>query len=250
MLAAWQSNFPRIGRLEQAIAHYWRTLEAQSSKQTAGSADHGRRAAVTGGKQMDGFCRLVAAIAETNGMPKASIYTTAKLEIPGFFRPTKRWDMLVVDREHLVAALEFKSQRGPSFGNNYNNRTEEALGNASDLWTAYREGAFGTGRPAPWLGWVMMLEDCSGSSTAVAVAEPHFKVFPEFQGTSYAARYQILLRKLVREKHYNATAFVTATNERGLQGQYSEPAADLSIRSLLLAFAGTIATHVAMSKKS
>lgn len=235
--------------LTGAISHYWRTLDTQSSRQAARGADRGRRAAVTGGKQMDGFCRLLAAVAEANGMPKASIYTNAKLEIPGYFRPTKQWDMLVVDRGHLVAALEFKSQRGPSFGNNFNNRTEEALGNANDLWTAYREGAFGAARPAPWLGWIMLLEDCPGSSAGVAIAEPHFKAFPEFRGTSYCERYQILLRKLVLEKLYNATAFVTATSEGGPLGQFSEPAKDLSIRSLLLAFAGNVATHIALTKK-
>lgn len=236
--------------LSEAVSHYWRTLDAQSSRQVAGSADRGRRSAVTGGKQMDGFCRLVAEVAAANGMAKASIHTTAQLEIPGYFRPTKRWDMLVVNRGHLVAALEFKSQRGPSFGNNFNNRTEEALGNASDLWTAYREGAFGTDRPAPWLGWVMMLEDCPGSSAEVGVAEPHFNVFPEFRGTSYSDRYQILLRKLMLEKLYNAAAFITATDAGGPRGQYAEPAEDLTMRALLLALAGNIATHVAMGKKS
>jgi len=52
-----------------------------------------------------------------------------------------------------VAAIEFKSQVG-SFGNNYNNRTEEAIGSASDIWGAYREGAF---KPSarPWLGYLM-----------------------------------------------------------------------------------------------
>jgi hypothetical protein len=70
-----------------------------------------------------------------------------KRELPGFFRPTKDWDMLVVHEGHLIAAVEFKSQRGPSFGNNFNNRTEEAIGNATDLWTAFREGAYGKGRP-------------------------------------------------------------------------------------------------------
>ena len=42
-------------RLREAVAHYWRTLKEQSAKQTTGSADRGQRAAVTGGKQMDGF---------------------------------------------------------------------------------------------------------------------------------------------------------------------------------------------------
>jgi len=236
--------------LTQAISHYWRTLDTQAARQTARNADRGRRSAVTGGKQMDGFCQLVAAVAEANGMPKASIYTSAKLEIPGYFRPTKQWDMVVVDRGHLVGVLEFKSQRGPSFGNNFNNRTEEALGNATDLWTAYREGAFGSGRPAPWLGWIMMLEDCLASSSAVSIAEPHFKARPEFHGTSYSDRYQILLRKLVLEKLYSATAFLTATSDSGPQGSFSEPAPDLSMRALLIAFAGNIATHIAMRRPS
>ena len=57
--------------------------------------------------------------------------------------------MLVIDRDQLIAALEFKSQVGPSFGNNFNNRTEEAIGTAHDLWTAYREGALGNDAARP-----------------------------------------------------------------------------------------------------
>jgi hypothetical protein len=36
-------------------------------------------------------------------------------------------------RNTLVAAFELKALGGPSFGNNYNNRVEEALGSAVDL---------------------------------------------------------------------------------------------------------------------
>jgi len=49
---------PFQDHLSKAAAHYWRTLEVQHQKQMAGM-DHGRRSAVTGGKQMDGFCKLV-----------------------------------------------------------------------------------------------------------------------------------------------------------------------------------------------
>lgn len=128
--------------VRDAVAHYWKTLRRQSAKQKKGG-DHGRRGAVTGGKQMDGFCKVVHAVLLDAGMSNAEIHLDKKLELPGYFRPTKNWDMLVVSRGRLVAAMEFKSQRGPSFGNNFNNRTEEAIGNAHDLWTAYREGAFG-----------------------------------------------------------------------------------------------------------
>lgn len=121
--------------------------------------------------------------------------------------------MLVVSLGNLIAALEIKSQRGPSFGNNFNNRTEEAIGMAHDLWTAYREGAFGK-NPRPWLGWVMLLEDCPKSTTPVKVAEPHFKVFPEFRGASYAKRYELLLQRLVREKLFDRSAFLTSTDKQ------------------------------------
>jgi Restriction endonuclease XhoI len=153
--------------LKKAVAHYWRTLNQQSEKQKSGDADRGGRAAVTGGKQMDGFCELVQKILVYNELPEASIYTRDRLELPGYFRPTKRWDMLVVHDGHLIAAIEFKSQLGPSFGNNFNNRTEEALGSAVDLWTAYREGAFGKEQPRPWLGWVMLLEESPQSMAPV-----------------------------------------------------------------------------------
>jgi len=237
------------GKLKAAIAHYWKSLDAQAAKQSAGTAsDRGRRSAVTGGKQMDGFCELVHWLLVENGLSAASIYVRQKKALPGFFRPTKDWDLIVVHEGHLVAAIEFKSHRGPSFGNNFNNRAEEALGNATDIWTAYREGAFGSDRPRPWLGWVMLLEDCPGSVTPVKPAEPHFPVFKEFRGASYAKRYELLARKLVLEKLYDATALLMATEAQGPRGEYTEPAADLSMRKFLVSLAGHVATYVASTE--
>ena len=235
---------PFEDRLRKAVAQYWGTLETQAQKQRHG-VDHGRRGAVTGGKQMNGFAELVDWLLRQNGLGEASIYVRTKRELPGFFRPTKDWDMLVVHEGHLIAAVEFKSQRGPSFGNNFNNRTEEAIGNATDLWTAFREGAYGKGRPRPWLGWVMLLEDCDGSARPVAVAEPHFSVFAEFRGASYCRRYELLLRKLVHEKLYDAAAFLTSTEKGGPRGNFTEPAEDLTMRRLLASFAGHVAGYLA-----
>lgn len=235
-----------LGQLtREAVAHYFVTLNKQGEKQRQGNADRGGRAAVTGGKQMDGFCRLVKKLLEDNGLLHSHIYLDKKLELPGYFRPTKSWDMLVIHEGTLLAAMEFKSHRGPSFGNNFNNRTEEAIGTAHDLWTAYREGAFGKGHLRPWLGWVMLLEDCVGSRAAVGVAEPHFKVFPEFQGASYAKRYELLLRRMMLEKLYDGAALLMATAEGGLSGDYTEPAEDLTSKRFLAGLGGHIATYLA-----
>jgi hypothetical protein len=228
-----------------AVAHYWNTLEKQSSKQRGGDADRGGRSAVTGGKQMNGFSKLVQQLLLQNGLRDTHIHLESRLELPGFFRPTKSWDMLVVHQGNLVAAMEFKSQRGPSFGNNFNNRAEEALGTAHDLWVAYREEAFGKGCLRPWLGWVMLLEDCPKSTAPVGVAEPHFDVFPEFKGASYAKRYEVLLRKMVLEKLYDAAAFMTASTQGGPKGDYSEPAKDLSMLRFLAGLGGHTAAYLA-----
>ena len=113
---------------------------------------------MTVGKNMDGFAALMADLVEANGLKGATVIHGGRLvTLPGFFRPTKQWDLLILNGGRLVAALEFKSQVG-SFGNNFNNRTEEAIGTAHDLWTAYREGAFGE-QPKPFVGWLMLLED-------------------------------------------------------------------------------------------
>jgi len=194
---------------------------------------------------MDGFSKLVQTVLVKNDLPEASIFTQNRLELPGYFRPTKRWDMLVVHQGHLIAAIEFKSQKGPSFGNNFNNRTEEALGSALDLWTAYREGAFGKDKPRPWLGWVMLLEQCSASMKPVSVKEPHFKAFAEFDESSYARRYEILLQRLMLEKQYDSAALLLATEKGGPKGVYSEPAPDLTIKRLLAGLAGHVLTYVA-----
>jgi len=171
-------------RMGQAVAQYWATRSTQKEKQKErGGRDQGSRASVTGGAQMDGFINLCTDLVVEAGIPREHVFTKKRLELPGFFRPTKKWDLVVVRDGALIAAIEAKSQVGPSFGNNLNNRTEEALGSSLDLWTAYREGAYGASRQ-PFLGYFFMLEDCSKSNSAVKVHEPHYKVFREFVGAS------------------------------------------------------------------
>lgn len=214
--------------VSHAVTSYWKTRQTQITRQTtSGRTDQGARSAVTGGAQMDGFINMISNLIIEAGIGKEFIFHNKSLELPGFFRPTKEWDLLVVKDDQLILALETKSQVGPSFGNNFNNRTEEAIGSAVDLWTSFREGAFNK-TVKPWLGYVFLLEDCAASNSPVKVKEPHFKVFPEFVNASYTKRYELFCRKLVRERHYNAASFLTSDKENGLNGIYSEPALDLS----------------------
>ena len=115
---------------------------------------------------------------------------------------------------------------------NFNNRTEEAIGSATDLWAAYREGAFAPS-PRPWLGYLMLLEEAAGSVSAVRAREPHFRVFPEFVDASYAKRYEILLTKLVRERLYDGACFLMSNAEDGRNGICKEPMPELSFRNFV-----------------
>ncbi|MCK4792703.1 MAG: PaeR7I family type II restriction endonuclease [Desulfobacteraceae bacterium] len=226
--------------IAEAVAHYWLTRRAQRQKQKKrGVSDAGLRSAVTGGAQMDGFISLFTKLILETGLDKRYVFQKKALDLPGFFRPTKEWDLLVIKKGHLIATIEAKSQVGPSFGNNFNNRTEEAMGSALDLWTAYREGAF-DGGVQPFLGYFFMLEDCEGSNHPVKVREPHFKVFPEFVGASYMKRYELFCRKLILERHYTSASFITSDSENGIEGVYEEPSKDLSF----LIFAKSLVSHV------
>jgi hypothetical protein len=178
-------------------------------------------------------------------LPNAQIHRQrAVLTLPGFFRPTKLWDLLVIHQGRLVAALEFKSHVGPSFGNNFNNRTEEAIGTSHDLWTAYRDGAFGQ-QERPFVGWLMVVEDAPRSNAAVRDASAHFPVFQEFAGSSYLQRYEILCRKLVQEQLYSAAAVLATPRSAQADGAYRELSTMTGLRSFVASLAGHVAAEAA-----
>ena len=136
--------------------------------------------------------------------------------------------LIISPTKKLIAVIEFKSQVG-SFGNNFNNRTEEALGSAVDLWTAFRENVF-PNQNAPWVGYLMTVERCAKSMSVVRVAEPHFGVLDEFKNTSYLDRYSILCRKLILERYYTSTALLWTSDSDA----YGDVAEDISINTFCL----------------
>lgn len=226
--------------LRGAIRHFWLTRQRQSTQQgDEADRDRGSRGAVTGGKQMDGFIRLVRDLLIAARVPETSIAIDSGIELPGWFRAEKKWDLVVVHQGELLAAVEFKSQIGPSFGNNFNNRTEEALGSATDIWAAYREGAF---KPSsrPFLGYLMLLEDCERSRSPVRVAEPHFPVLPEFKGASYRDRYAILIEKLLRDRLYDGACLLLSNAASAGSGDYTEAHAELTFKK----FVAPLLAHV------
>ncbi len=233
-------------RLSKAVSHFWRTRLRQDAAQgsNSGHRDHGNRTATTGGKQLDGFNSLFCELLLESGIPDDCIFRGRRLDVtlPGFFRPTKQWDLLVVVNDNLLAAIETKSLCGPSFGNNYNNRVEEAVGSATDIWTAYREGLF-EHSPEPLVGYLLFLEEHEKSTQPVRVTERHFPVFDEFREATYVDRCEQTVRRLIHERCYNAAYLITSNKTRGIRGGYAEPASDLGFARFVKVMCGHVKTN-------
>lgn len=234
-------------KTREAVMAFWGNREKAKQKQReAGVADQGERASVTDGKNMDGFTALIIDLVEANGLKDAEIHKTrAMLTLPGYFRPTKLWDLLVIHRGSLVAAIELKSHVGPSFGNNFNNRTEEAIGTAHDFQVAFREDAFGKQSPKPLLAWMMLVEDAPESRRPVRERSPHFDVFPEFQGASYLQRYDLLCRRLVKEQLYSTACVIASPRSAQSNGDFGGISELTSLKTFVTSLAGHFATVAA-----
>lgn len=222
-------------RFHAAVRQFWSgRTEALQRQIDSGKVDAGTRGAVTAGGHLSAIEALVVDLLEETGLQKLDIKTRVALELPGYFRPEKRWDMLVISEDQLVLAIEFKSQVGPSFGNNYNNRVEESIGNATDLWTAFREGRLGTFRP--FLGYFFLLEDTPEVHRPVSVKDRYFVTDPIFKNASYSERYAILCQRLIFERLYDATCLTLAT--RSFPTKVSHPTLDIGFERFVAQLQG------------
>ncbi|MFD6277191.1 PaeR7I family type II restriction endonuclease [Streptomyces sp. NPDC060209] len=179
--------------------------------------DAGTEGSVRGGKQFDPIVSLVANFFRAAGYPSSCIQTASQLELPGFYRPQKKWDVVVTWGKFLVAAFELKALGGPSYGNNFNNRVEEAVGSATDV-----RRAFSSQHPArpPWLGYFYLMEDDAGSRRPVKTAKSPIPVSDKWTNLSYQERGGVFCERLLAENLYDAVCYVTAPKG---SGSFTEP---------------------------
>ena len=221
-------------RVRDAVKSMWTTRAVQADKQLgSGVMDAGNRGTVTGGRHLDAFAILLADLARAAGFAEEEIRFRSGVEVPGFYRPTKKWDVVVIRNERLCAAVELKSMAG-SYGKNLNNRTEEALGSAGDVWAAFKAGTLGLHQP--WLGYVFVVRDETRSRAPVGIPRTPLPTDPVFTGTSYIDRYGILCERMVLERQYTAAAFMASP--KGTRGTYREPSPGLGFDPFARAFFG------------
>lgn len=220
--------------VKAAVKSFWEIKQ----KQLSASNESSNRGAVVGGKQLDAFADLLRTIAIEQGVPEACIYTK-RAYLPGYFRSSKDWDFLIIaPNKKLIAAIELKSQIG-SYGNNLNNRAEEAIGSAVDLWTAFRENQF-PDQTAPWIGYLTIVGKDEKSTCAIHNNEPHYSVLPEFKNASYLDRYRILCQKLILERHYSMAALICTSGPDHFEDISTDTSVEIFIRSFIGHIVGNI----------
>jgi hypothetical protein len=226
---------------EQAVLGIWDArLKAAEKAAAKGNLDTSLRSGVLAGKHLDAVALHIGSVFVDAGMPSKSVlFKRNDVVLPGYFRATKQWDILVVHRKVLVAAIELKSMLG-SVGNNMNNRMEESMGSAIDLQHAGEAGLLG-GTP-PWLGYAYVIEDLEDAKKAKGVVETHFKVDAAFKGASYERRMEVYLRRLVMKKLYDAAWFAVGNPTTKT---VREPAGDLSWSKFEAAIRGRVAVVLA-----
>jgi hypothetical protein len=216
-----------------AVSLFWTNRNNQIAALTDGGRAGG---AARAGGHMNGIRDLVKWIFMDAGMPSSSVVYEPYL--PGFYRPRKRWDMVVRYKGALVAALEFKSQVG-SVGKNINNRFEEALGTGSDTWAAQAKlQAFG--EVPPWLGYVFVLREDKETESPNRPIDALFPADPAFGGMSYSQRYQEMLRRFISDNIYQAGWFITTKVDDAGNVSYGEPLATASGKAFRVAVQGRV----------
>ncbi|MYW97359.1 hypothetical protein G3I59_43760 [Amycolatopsis rubida] len=208
--------------VEAAMRSFWEVRSKARDAQTSrGVAEPGERAGVTAGGHLDHVAHMLANACIAAGAAPTNVYYKAPKEVtdssvvapgsispgftlPGFYRPTKMWDVVVRANKRPIVAIELKSQLGPSFGNNANNRAEEAIGTATDLAKAVKNGLL---PEMPWIGYVYVIEDDPASNEKSSgkrdrILHPKDEIFNK---TSYQDRVRILCRRLKEERVYDNT---------------------------------------------
>ncbi|MCI6231843.1 MAG: PaeR7I family type II restriction endonuclease [Selenomonas sp.] len=208
-----------------------REEKAAQVQESRGGYDIGRRSAVTAGKHFDPLSEYISKELQTYGVASESIFWNEKLNIPGWFRASKQWDMLAFHQEDMIAAIEFKSI-GSSYGNNINNRVEEALGSAYDTHHAVKYNLYRSeGKIPPMFAYLLVARKESASTRIVRPREMvHFPADKEFMDTSYLDRCRIFCDRLLQERVYDAVWLVYVDVEHE---DVEEPLASLSYEQFM-----------------
>jgi type II restriction enzyme len=227
--------------VETAILDMYVRMDAAAQDQAArGGSDQGARAEVTSGKHMDEIAEIIVTDLIREGFDSKGFHFLGnEMYIPGWFRATKNWDILAFDEESLISAIELKSINS-SFGNNLNNRAEEAVGSATDAAYAIDADLIGSHDAPPVLGYALVVRECASSKKKPRLTSPYYAPDEVFSDTSYLDRFEILCKRLQQKRLYQAVWLAYADTDNGT---VREPDEAMTYEKFIASIAGGLSVH-------
>jgi hypothetical protein len=198
--------------LQAAFIASCRSYWTKRAEQSITGKGEGLAAAVRAGKHFSSLQALVESVFVDCGYDERNFLRDRSATVPGYYRVTKNWDLIVHQDNVLVAALELKSLGGKSASNNFNNRTEEAIGNATDLRLSHAQAGL-YGDLGPWTGFMFLIEESEETTYPVGGLTSRWRVDKGFGSSSYVKRGEMLSLRMFQQGLYDAVCFVTSSQD-------------------------------------
>jgi hypothetical protein len=208
-------------RINKAVWQWLAAKEVQGQRsEEGGNAQGGSRAQVTGGAHMRGVNQLIVDEIRATGATELELRFDRQATLAGWYRNSKAWDLLVLQRGQPILAVEYKSMAG-SVGNNLNNRADEVFGIAEDARQAEAHGIL---PPNLRRAYIYMLEVTPRVLAPVSVGRPFGNTDPVFIGASYLDRVVIMCERM-RDAGLYHLAWVLGVTRQPLG--FAEPSASV-----------------------
>lgn len=180
-------------RITEAVRLWITAKEEQAQRsQERGKAQEGTRAQVTGGTHLNGVNQLIVDEIKATGATDLDLMFNRRATLAGWYRSSKSWDLLVLQRGKPILAVEYKSMAG-SEGKNINNRADEVFGIAEDARQAEEHGIL---PPNLRRAYIYLLEVTPRVLKPIGVGNPFGKPDPIFDGASYLDRVAIMCERM------------------------------------------------------
>ncbi|WP_082772185.1 Shedu anti-phage system protein SduA domain-containing protein [Actinoplanes sp. TFC3] len=179
--------------LQESIRAHWRSRETFSS----GGGPNSRRSP---------FENLLINMLVEHGVHREAIHLGMSFKLPGGYQPTTRkWDLLVIEDELPVAAIEIWCMSGGAIGKNLRSRQDDILAAVADVNRAYRSSQAQAVKPL--LGMFLVMED------TIDTARPYRRTIAGEieEAPSIQDRMQEFLRRIAQDGLYDAICFVTTS---------------------------------------
>ncbi|MDQ7802681.1 PaeR7I family type II restriction endonuclease [Amycolatopsis sp. A133] len=157
------------------------------------------------------------------GIDRATIHVGRSLPVPRASQNTGRpWDILVLEEDMPVAAIDIKTPFG-SIRNNIRNRMNDTVAARANVARAFDQKAVRALKPA--VGQLFLLEERWDTTDPIRPRQTFLSTFaPAGPPESVQDQFRAFFRRLLNDEMYDAVCFLTSTAPPNVNVREPDPA--------------------------